>query len=59
MLASPSRRLTRDQHLAKFRECCTYAATPMASAKVEGLIEMVDQLEQIDDVRDLAALLAP
>jgi 2-methylcitrate dehydratase PrpD len=59
MLASPSRRLTRDQHLAKFRDCCGYAADTLAPARIDGLIEMVDHLEQIGDMRDLAALLAP
>jgi 2-methylcitrate dehydratase PrpD len=59
MLASPERRLTRDQHLAKFRDCVSYAADPLAAGKVDALIDLVDHLEQLDDVRDLAALLPP
>jgi 2-methylcitrate dehydratase PrpD len=59
MLASPERRLTRDQHLAKFRDCCTYAADPLPAAKIEALVAAVDALEQLDDVRSLMDLLRP
>ncbi|MCW6512560.1 MmgE/PrpD family protein [Lichenifustis flavocetrariae] len=58
MLASPSRRLSREQHLAKFRTCCTFAAKPLANATVDRLIAAVDGLETMTDVRDLVAILA-
>jgi 2-methylcitrate dehydratase PrpD len=57
ILASPERRLTRDQHLAKFRDCCRYAAVPLPPRAVERLIEVVDVLETVADVRELAGLL--
>jgi 2-methylcitrate dehydratase PrpD len=56
ILASPERRLSRDRHIAKFRDCCLYAAVPLAG---ERLIEAVDCLETVADVRDLVGLLAP
>jgi 2-methylcitrate dehydratase PrpD len=58
MLASPARRLTREQHLAKFRRCCGFAATPLPAAAVERLIALVDRLETLADTRELLAVIA-
>jgi len=55
MLAHPSRPLSREAHLAKFRRCWSLAAIPLGAP--EALIEMVEDLEQLDDMRRLAALL--
>ena len=57
MLASPGRRLTREQHLEKFRSCCGFAAQPQSAEALERLIAAVDDLEHIADVRDLTALI--
>jgi aconitate decarboxylase len=59
MLASPERRLSRAQHLAKFRRCWQFAADPLSDAAADALIERVDALEQVADIRELAALLSP
>jgi 2-methylcitrate dehydratase PrpD len=59
MLASPSRRLSRDQHLAKFRRCWEFAQAPLPEQSREALIRMVDALEMVEDVRELIALLTP
>jgi 2-methylcitrate dehydratase PrpD len=59
MLASPGRRLSRDQHLAKFRRCWEFAQTPLPEQSREALIRMVDALETVEDVRELIALLTP
>lgn len=56
MLAHPTRPLTREQHLAKFRRCLDFAASPLAHDAPSRLIEMVDRLESLDDVRVLGAL---
>jgi 2-methylcitrate dehydratase PrpD len=56
MLASPSRRLTRDQHLAKFRRCWDFAADPLPAAAREALIETIDMLETLPDVSRLGDL---
>lgn len=59
MLASPTRRLTREQHLTKFHRCCDFAAAPMPTSQRDALIAAVDGIEGIADVRSLAALLTP
>jgi 2-methylcitrate dehydratase PrpD len=56
LLASPSRRLTREQHIGKFRDCCLFSADPMAAGMVERFIEVVDCLETVDDMRDVAGI---
>jgi 2-methylcitrate dehydratase PrpD len=56
MLASPTRRLTRDQHLAKFRRCWEFAEGTLPEIAREELIAAVDDLENISDVRQLAEL---
>jgi aconitate decarboxylase len=57
MLANPARPLSPEQHLAKFRRCWNLAAAPLGLPKP--LIDMVAHLEEVDDMRALAALLAP
>jgi 2-methylcitrate dehydratase PrpD len=58
MLASPLRRLSHDSHLAKFRRCCSFAAVPMRDETVEGLIDLVDRLDTLDDAAVLTDPLA-
>jgi 2-methylcitrate dehydratase PrpD len=53
MLANPARRLTREQHLAKFRRCLDFAQEPLRPGAGEAMIELVDRLEQLADVREL------
>ena len=48
--ASP---VSYEQLKAKFRDCCTHAALPVAA---ERLIETIEQLESLDDVSRLAEL---
>ncbi|WP_158746582.1 MmgE/PrpD family protein [Acidisphaera sp. L21] len=57
MLASPTRRLTRDQHLTKFHRCCDFAQTPMSMRQQDALIDAVDTIETIADIRTLTRLL--
>jgi 2-methylcitrate dehydratase PrpD len=56
MLASPTRRLTREQHLAKFRRCWDFAEGKLPETAREALIAAVDDLENIPDVRQLSEL---
>lgn len=53
VLGAPSRPLGRARHLAKFRRAASSGLRPMSSANVERLIDLVDHLEQLDDVRTL------
>jgi 2-methylcitrate dehydratase PrpD len=55
MLANPARRFTREQHLAKFRRCLDFAQEPLRAGTAETLIELVDRLEHLTDVRELTA----
>jgi 2-methylcitrate dehydratase PrpD len=57
VLAHPSRPLTRARHLAKFRRCWSLADEPLGPA--EAMIEIVEHLEEMDDMKRLAVLLAP
>ena len=56
MLANPARPLTREQHLAKFRRCLEFAATPLPAGTADRLIDAADRLDEIEDVRRLAML---
>ncbi len=57
MLAHPTRPLTRAQHLEKFRRCWSFAAEPLGPP--DAVIDMVDRLETLPDVRMLTRLLQP
>ncbi|KAK5737810.1 hypothetical protein LTR17_006458 [Elasticomyces elasticus] len=59
MLASPTRRLTREQHLTKFRRCWEFSAQILGTSRRDELIGMVDSLENVGDVRSVVALLSP
>ena len=59
MLASPSRRLTREQRLTKFRRCLEFSARPMGTSQGTKLIAAVDDLETMTDIRELVGLLSP
>lgn len=59
MLASPTRRLSREQHLAKFRRCWEFSASTITVDKSETLVELVDHLENVTDVKQLLACLSP
>lgn len=57
MLANPARPLSPEQHLAKFRRCWSLAAVPLGSPAA--VIDRVEHLEEVGDMRTLAARLAP
>jgi 2-methylcitrate dehydratase PrpD len=59
LLGSPARPLSRALHLDKFRRCWTYGAHPLKPERGERLIELVDRLDTMSDVRDLVALTVP
>ncbi len=59
MLGNPAQPLTRDQHLGKFLRCLEFAREPLPAPAGGALIDLVDRLERVEDVRSLCALLAP
>jgi 2-methylcitrate dehydratase PrpD len=54
LLAAPTRRLTREQHLEKFHTSWEFAEAPLGTAARDELVAMVDELETVTDVRQLA-----
>ncbi len=58
MLASPTRPLDRTRHLDKFRGCWHAAAGRLPPRDCERLVDMVDRLETLSDLRELTPLLA-
>ncbi len=59
MGANPARPLSREQQLKKFHRCWELADVPTGRARAEAVVEMVDRLEQLADLRGLTKLLAP
>ncbi|HXW26286.1 MAG TPA: MmgE/PrpD family protein [Xanthobacteraceae bacterium] len=53
MLAGPGRRLARERHLAKFRRCLDFAREPLRPGAGDALIDLVDRLDALADVRAL------
>ena len=43
-----------EQLTSKFRDCCTHAITPLAADRIDALIAMIDALETLDDMGQLA-----
>ena len=59
VIGQPSHPLTRDAHLDKFRRCWTYGAERLEPANAERMIDAVDRLESLPDVRELIRLTVP
>lgn len=57
-IGHPDNPLSRAAHLAKFRRCWRFGRPGADPAVAERLIDMVDALDGLDDVRSLAAPLA-
>ncbi|MFM9849056.1 MAG: MmgE/PrpD family protein [Hyphomicrobiaceae bacterium] len=56
---NPAKPMTRESHLAKFRRNFEAALNPLPAANADRLIEMMDNIEHLDDVREISALLCP
>lgn len=55
-LGHPTRPVGHARLVEKFRDCCSHAATPLASGTIDRLIATVEELERLDDVSRLAEL---
>ena len=53
---SPENPMTLDAHLAKFRQNCADAVTPLPASQVEKIIEVVGRLEDLEDAAELMNL---
>ena len=56
---SPGNPMTREAHLNKFRGNSAAAPRPIGADKAQALIDQVDGLETLDDVRHLVDLMMP
>lgn len=56
---NPAKPMTREAHLAKFRTNWRSSALPLLSENAERLIEAVDGIDTIGDVREIVSLLMP
>jgi 2-methylcitrate dehydratase PrpD len=57
VLGAPDRPLSREQHLAKFRRAASSGAQSFDATRIARLIERVDELDTIDDMRSLIDLM--
>ena len=48
--------MTREQHLTKFRRCWQFAEAPLTDSARDQLVDLVDRLEEVGDVRELTSL---
>jgi 2-methylcitrate dehydratase PrpD len=55
-LGHKSRRVSRERLVEKFRDCCTHAARPMTPEAIGEIVDMIDRLDGLDDVRRIADL---
>ncbi|NNF76948.1 MAG: MmgE/PrpD family protein [Rhizobiales bacterium] len=56
---SPDKPVSREAHLAKFRENCRLATRTLPTGRTESLIQMVDDLEELTDAAQLVDHLVP
>jgi 2-methylcitrate dehydratase PrpD len=55
---APNNPLSDDQNTAKFKNCCSFGAMPISQDKQLEVIKMLEDLENVTDISDLASLLA-
>ena len=55
----PQHPVTRDLLEAKFRDCVSFAAKPLAEAQVDRAIALIHDLENVPDVTEIMQLLTP
>ncbi|MFM8481243.1 MAG: MmgE/PrpD family protein [Gammaproteobacteria bacterium] len=53
VLGAPGRPLGRERHLAKFRRAAGSGLRPMSARAMDHLLQLVDDLEQLDELRRL------
>ena len=56
---NPAKPMSREAHLAKFRRNFERALNPLPSENADRLIEMLERVEHLEDVRRIADLLVP
>ncbi len=55
-LGSRTRPTSPERLADKFRDCCGHASTALSSDNIEGLIALIDDLDELDDIGRLVSL---
>ena len=55
----PRHPVTLEMLEAKFRDCVSFAAVPLAPPRIEGAIDLIRNLENVTDVSEIMRLLTP
>jgi len=50
--------MSKEEHIEKFRDCVSYSVKPLPKDSLEELIKMLMNLEEIDDVGEIARLVS-
>ncbi|MBA4417750.1 MAG: MmgE/PrpD family protein [Syntrophus sp. (in: bacteria)] len=53
----PGNFLTKEEHLQRFRDCVGFAAKPLPEENIDRIMDAVEHLETINDIRSLIPLL--
>ena len=56
---NPAKPMSREAHLEKFRRNFASCRTPLPGGNADRLIEMLDGIEQVDDIRRIGDLMVP
>jgi len=56
-LGSPERPMSFDDCARKFRDCSSYPANKLTDKRIERIIELIRQLEQVKDIREIIKLI--
>jgi 2-methylcitrate dehydratase PrpD len=54
----PERPMTEVGVIDKFRECASFAVTPLPARSIDRIVELITNLEAVGDVREITALLS-
>jgi 2-methylcitrate dehydratase PrpD len=54
---NPKRPISKEDLVAKFKDCISYSAKPLSQRSAETIIAMIDGLEELEDVGQIVRLL--
>ena len=54
---SPGNEMTREEHIARYKDCASYGRKPLDPKNVDKIISWVDKLADSEDVRDIIPLM--
>jgi len=53
----PGSPLSKEEHLEHFQECMSYAKKPLPKSKINKIVSFIDQIEGVEDIRNLISLM--